>query len=77
MILQIVLSIPILFKTLVNTENVSEAAIEADIQQHEDINDHLIFGTDIAVKGYKVIYENCLFIAFEAWRFWVLIDGVK
>lgn len=72
-IIQVVLSIPILFKTLVNTENVA-LSVESGQQ---DENSNLIFGADLAVKGYKVIYENSLFIAFEAWRLWVLIDGVK
>ncbi|CEP11837.1 hypothetical protein [Parasitella parasitica] len=35
-----------------------------------------IFGNYLTAKGYKIIYENVLFIAFEVWRLWTLTDGI-
>lgn len=35
-----------------------------------------IFGNYLTAKGYKIIYENVLFIVFEVWRLWILTDGV-
>lgn len=35
-----------------------------------------MLGINLTAKGYKIVYENILFIIFEAWRLWTLTDGV-
>lgn len=76
MIIQTLLSIPILTKTLLNTNYLTSttSAIEDESSLVDDRN--TIFGNYLTAKGYKIIYENVLFIAFELWRLWTLTDGV-
>lgn len=79
MIIQTVLSIPILVKTLINTEGVNQiddsATIEDETATLQEKN--TIFGDYLTAKGYKIIYENVLFIVYETWRLWILTDGVN
>ncbi|GAA5806765.1 hypothetical protein MFLAVUS_000113 [Mucor flavus] len=71
-IIQTILSIPILVKTLVNTEDVRRTL---PINQSTDYADTL-FGNYLITKEYKIIYENVLFIVYEVWRLWILTDGI-
>ncbi|KAI8638936.1 hypothetical protein BD408DRAFT_422324 [Parasitella parasitica] len=75
-IVQTLLSIPVLIKTLVNTEDVMQNTnhTQDDLSLPDDRN--AIFGNYLTAKGYKIIYENVLFIAFEIWRLWTLTDGI-
>lgn len=70
-ILQTVLSVPILVKTLLNTDLIIHHSVETF-----DTDKDNLFGSDFVSKGYRVIYENSLFIAYETWRLWILTDGV-
>ncbi|KAI9273440.1 hypothetical protein EDC94DRAFT_194882 [Helicostylum pulchrum] len=71
-IIQTILSIPILVKTLVNTEGVRKTL---PINKSTDYADAL-FGNYLIAKEYKIIYENVLFIVYEVWRLWILTDGI-
>ncbi|KAG2211429.1 hypothetical protein INT46_004717 [Mucor plumbeus] len=75
-IIQTLLSIPILIKTLLNTEDLTQ--ITADTKDDSSLLDdkNTIFGNYLTAKGYKIIYENVLFIVFEVWRLWALTDGI-
>lgn len=72
-ILQTILSVPILLKTLKNTDTVNKDSENTDTTD----DNHAIFGSNLTAKGYKIIYENILFIVFEVWRLWTLTDGVS
>lgn len=72
MILQTVLSVPILVKTLLNTEFINHNTEEILDGENKDA----LFGSEFNSKGHRVIYENVLFIAYETWRLWMLTDGV-
>ena len=52
--------------------------ITADTKDDSSLLDdkNTIFGNYLTAKGYKIIYENVLFIVFEVWRLWALTDGV-
>jgi hypothetical protein len=75
-ILQTILSIPILVKTLINTEMINKALADTSQPSAEE-DRRTVFGISLTAKGYKIIYENVLFIIFEIWRLWTLTDGVK
>ncbi|KAG2211647.1 hypothetical protein INT47_008744, partial [Mucor saturninus] len=71
-ILQTVLSVPILVKTLRNTEYINNHTEEILDKENKDA----LFGSYFDLKGHRVIYENVLFIAYETWRLWMLTDGI-
>ncbi|KAL9560102.1 hypothetical protein PS6_000436 [Mucor atramentarius] len=62
--------------TLLNTNSLTSRA--ASIKDESTLIDdrNTIFGDYLTAKGYKIIYENVLFIAFEVWRLWTLTDGI-
>ncbi|KAG2236072.1 hypothetical protein INT48_006088, partial [Thamnidium elegans] len=71
-IIQTILSIPILVKTLVNTEDVRKTLPTNPSAEYSDA----LFGNYLITKEYKIIYENVLFIVYEVWRLWILTDGI-
>lgn len=72
-ILQTLLSIPILVKTLLNAKNINQTLPPDESIRYQDA----LFGDKLMKKEYKIIYENILFIVYEVWRLWILTDGVK
>lgn len=71
-IIQTILSIPILVKTLINTENVEAY----DATPYDPAFKNTIFDQSLMYKEYKILYENIFFIFYETWRIWILIDGI-
>ncbi|KAI9344748.1 hypothetical protein BD770DRAFT_397419 [Pilaira anomala] len=71
-ILQTLLSIPILVKTLLNAKNINQTLpLDASIRYQD-----ALFGDELMIKEYKIVYENILFIVYEVWRIWILTDGI-
>ncbi|KAI8076679.1 uncharacterized protein B0P05DRAFT_135366 [Gilbertella persicaria] len=69
-IVSTILTVSILIKTLANTNRINQN------QEAEAIDDNYEFSVYLTAKGYKIVYENILFIVFEVWRIWCLTDGI-
>jgi hypothetical protein len=64
-------------KTLINTEVVNQIENNSAVEDEPLLQEEgTIFGDFLTSKGYKIIYENVLFIIYETWRLWILTDGV-